>query len=68
MQPLQDKKGQSVTAVFKHFLREGRRPTRLRSDIGREFRSQAFNALLSEQTSIIYLPRIPKLKSIMPSE
>lgn len=49
IEPLQYKKGQSVTAVFKHVLREGRRPTRLRSDKGQEFRSRAFNALSSEQ-------------------
>lgn len=37
MQPLQDKKDQSVSAVFKHVLREGRPPTRFHSDKGQEF-------------------------------
>lgn len=49
MQPLKDKKGQSVTAALKSVLREGRRPTRIRSDKGQEFRSRTFNALLKEQ-------------------
>lgn len=49
MQPLKDKKGQSVTAALKNVLREGRRPTRIRSDKGQEFRSRTFNALLKEQ-------------------
>lgn len=49
MQPLKNKKGQSVTAALKNVLREGRRPTRIRSDKGQEFRSRTFNALLKEQ-------------------
>lgn len=49
MQPLKDKKGESVTAAFKNILREGRHPTRIRSDKGQEFRSRAFNAILNEE-------------------
>lgn len=49
MQPLKVKKGESVTSAFKNVLREGRRPTRIRSDIGQEFRSRALNALLNEK-------------------
>lgn len=49
MRPLEDKKGQSVTAAFESILQEGRRPTRLRTDKGQEFRSRAFNAYLDDQ-------------------
>lgn len=49
MRPLEDKKGQSVTAAFQSILQEGRRPTRLRTDKGQEFRSRAFNAYLDDQ-------------------
>lgn len=49
MRPLEDKKGQSVTAAFESILQEGRRPTRLRTDKGQVFRSRAFNAYLDDQ-------------------
>lgn len=49
MHLLEDKKGQSVTAAFESILQEGRRPTRLRTDKGQEFRSRAFNAYLDDQ-------------------
>ena len=49
MQPIKDKKGESVTRAFKNILTEGRRPTRIRTDKGQEFRSRAFNGLLNDQ-------------------
>ena len=49
MRPLRDKKGESVVSAFEDILREGRRPSRLRTDKGQEFRSRAFNALLTEE-------------------
>jgi hypothetical protein len=49
MRPLKDKKGQSVTSAFENILQDGRRPTRIRTDKGQEFRSRAFNALLNSE-------------------
>ena len=49
MRPLKDKKGETVTKAFEDILREGRHPTRIRTDKGQEFRSKAFNALLKNR-------------------
>lgn len=46
MRPLKDKKGNSVSNAFEDILRDGRYPTRIRTDKGQEFRSTAFNRLL----------------------
>jgi hypothetical protein len=47
MRPLEDKKGQSVTSAFENILRGDRRPTRIRTDKGQEFRARVFNAFLN---------------------
>ena len=49
MRPLKNKKGESVSRSFRDILTEGRRPTRLRTDKGQEFRSRMFNDLLKDQ-------------------
>lgn len=45
----QRQKGSKRHCIAKKVLRECRRPTRIRSDKGQEFRSRTFNALLKEQ-------------------
>jgi len=47
MRPLKNKKGESVAKAFEDVLRDGRQPTRTRTDKGQEFRSNAFNTLLN---------------------
>ena len=49
MLPLKDEKGESVSRAFTDILTEGRRPTRLRTDKGQDFRSRVFNDLLKDQ-------------------
>ena len=48
MRPLKDKKGPTAARAFEDILREGRQPTKLRTDKGQEFRSKAFNCVLSD--------------------
>lgn len=50
MRPLKDKPGQSVTSAFENILRDGRRPTRIRTDKGQEFRARVFNAFLNTRS------------------
>lgn len=50
MRPLKDKQGQSVTSAFENILRDGRRPTRIRTDKGQEFRARVFNAFLNTRS------------------
>lgn len=49
MQPLKDKKGPTTARAFDDILREGRQPTKLRTDKGQEFRSKAFNNVLTDR-------------------
>ena len=49
MRPLKDKKGDTTVRAFKDVLRDGRKPSRLRTDKGQEFRSRAFNDALKER-------------------
>lgn len=49
------KKGQLVTAAFKNVLREGRRPTNIRTDKGQGFRFQAFNFLERKNINHLYV-------------
>ena len=49
MRPLKNKKGESVSRTFTNILTEGRRPPRLRTDKGQEFRSRVFNDLLKDR-------------------
>lgn len=49
MQPLKDKKGPTTARAFESILSEGRQPTKLRTDKGQEFRSKAFNTVLTDR-------------------
>lgn len=49
MQPLKDKKGPTTARAFENILSEGRQPTKLRTDKGQEFRSKAFNTVLTDR-------------------
>lgn len=49
MQPLKDKKGPTTARAFENILSEGRQPTKLRTDKGQEFRSIAFNNVLTDR-------------------
>jgi len=46
LRPLKDKRGRSVAEALSVILRGERRPTRMRTDKGQEFRSKEVNALL----------------------
>ncbi|KAK3102040.1 hypothetical protein FSP39_008318 [Pinctada imbricata] len=46
LRPTLDKRGESITTAFQAILKEGRQPTRIRTDKGQEFKSRTFNALL----------------------
>ena len=46
MRSLKDKKGESVVKALQDILREGRQPSRIRTDKGQEFRSKEVNKLL----------------------
>ncbi|XP_062600457.1 uncharacterized protein LOC134262084 [Saccostrea cucullata] len=48
MQPLKDKKGPTAARALEDILREGRQPTKLRTDKGQEFRSKALNNVLAD--------------------
>lgn len=41
MRPLKDKKGPTTARAFEDIFREGRQPTKLRTDKGQEFRSKS---------------------------
>lgn len=49
LRPLKNKKGNAVSRAFGEILEEGRRPKRLRTDKGQEFRSIEFNGLLTDR-------------------
>ncbi|KAK3106495.1 hypothetical protein FSP39_021059 [Pinctada imbricata] len=49
MRTTKDKKGDSIREAFRDILSEGRKPTRIRTDKGQEFRSKAVNALFKDQ-------------------
>lgn len=49
MQPLKYKKGPTTARAFENILSEGRQPTKLRTDKGQEFRSKAFNTVLTDR-------------------
>lgn len=53
MRPLKNKKGSTTAWAFEDILREGRQPTKLRTDKGLEFRSKAFNNVLTDRNIII---------------
>lgn len=44
---MKDKKGQSVTLAIENILRNGRRPTRIRTDKGKKCLARVFNACLN---------------------
>ena len=46
---MKNKKGNAVSRAFGEILEEGRRPKRLRTDKGQEFRSRKFNGLLTDR-------------------
>ena len=46
---MKDKKGTTVTDAFKSILREGRKPNRLRTDKGQEFRAKVVQALFKSR-------------------
>lgn len=54
MRPLKDKKGPTTARAFEDILREGRQPTKLRTDKGQEFRSKAFNTVLTDRNIHFY--------------
>ena len=49
MRPLKDKKGESVAKALKDILAEGRKPNRIRTDKGQEFRSRQVETLLQQR-------------------
>lgn len=49
MRPLKDKKGPTTARAFEDILREGRQPTKIRTDKGQEFGSKAFNNVLTDR-------------------
>lgn len=53
MQPLKDKKGPTTARAFENILSEGRQPTKLRTEKGQEFRSKAFNNVLTDRNIFI---------------
>ena len=52
MLPLKDKKGQTAARAFEDKLRDGIQPAKLRTDKGQgqEFRSRAFNSVLTDHS------------------
>ena len=49
LRPLKDKTGPSVAAAFKDIFKEGRKPNRLRSDKGQEFRAKVVKDLMKSK-------------------
>lgn len=49
MRPLKDKKGPTTPRAFEDILREGRQTTKIRTYKGQEFRSKAFNNVLTDR-------------------
>ena len=47
LRPLKDKTGPSVAAAFKDIFKEGRKPNRLRTDKGQEFRAKVVRNLMA---------------------
>lgn len=65
MRPLQSKKGQTVTSAFEKNLREGRRPTRIRTDMGQGFRSRVFYTFLTTKISSTYTLKANYAESVI---
>ena len=49
LRPLKDKKGVSVVEAIKDILKEGRKPSRIRTDSGQEFKAKVVQALLKRE-------------------
>lgn len=49
MRPLKDKKGPTTARAFEDILREGRQPTKIRTDKGQEFGSKTFNNVFTDR-------------------
>lgn len=64
MRPLKDKKGPTTARAFEDILREGRQPTKIRTDKGQEFGSKAFNNVLTDRNIQHLYSQNTKLKAI----
>lgn len=63
MRPLKDKKGPTTARAFEDILREGRQPTKIRTDKGQEFGSKAFNNVLTDRNIQHLYSQNTKLKA-----
>ena len=50
LRPLKDKKGLSVAKAFESIFKEGRKPERIRTDKGQEFRAKVVQSLFKSET------------------
>ena len=54
IEPLKDKKGETVMNAFKSILKEGRKPTRLWTDKGKEYYNKYLKELLDKHNITLY--------------
>ena len=50
LRPLKDKKGTSIVEAFESIFKEGRKPERIRTDKGQEFRAKVVESVLKSKS------------------
>lgn len=68
MRPLKDKKGPTTAQAFEDMLHKGRRPRKLRTDKGQEFRTKPFNNVLTNHNIKHFILKTLKWKPTMQRE
>ena len=67
IEPLKNKKGETVVKAFKNILKKGRKPKYLWSDEGVEFYNKGFKTLLEEEGIKLYSTENEKKSSHLPN-
>ena len=65
IEPLKDKKGETVAEAFKNIFEKGRKPEKLWTDKGKEFFNQHMNRLLKEKNIILYTTENEQKSSVI---